>query len=110
MLLKVSFIFLAIINSFPSDAVHRLGTSGSLEPPKSVENLTDYGKFEKEAVEIAGYGGIDARGMVLAFLICDGDSQRKQREILFDPKWKVIGVGAGPHSSTHEVRSLISLC
>eukprot|EP01089_Gocevia_fonbrunei_P016130 TRINITY_DN4931_c0_g1_i1.p1 TRINITY_DN4931_c0_g1~~TRINITY_DN4931_c0_g1_i1.p1 ORF type:complete len:187 (-),score=39.28 TRINITY_DN4931_c0_g1_i1:50-610(-) len=90
------------------EAQQKLGPTGSTVHPNSVEQLTKYGRFEKEAIEICGFGGNDARGIVLAFLICDGDHQRTQRKILFDPQWKCMGIGAGNHNSSHEIMGIIN--
>ncbi|KAL6069735.1 Fibroin heavy chain-like [Balamuthia mandrillaris] len=92
------------------EAISEHAPRGSTDDPNSVYKLEQYGEVPDEAMEMIGYGGKDAQEMVLfSFIICDGDQARHTRAILFDPRWRVMGIGAGEHNSPYKVMGVVNL-
>jgi len=113
--------FLATVEPIPADfkrnmglclaareAFDELAPHGSTEHPNTVDRLSKYGTLDEEAIDICGYGGEDARQMiVLSWLICDGDPQRTRRDMIFNPKWTLIGVAGGSHNSVYRLMGVV---
>jgi len=82
------------------EAVDECCLTGSFEYPDSISKMMRYGYLDDEAKDLVGYGGKNVRHMILlAFILCDGEPMRERRNIVFDPRWKMMGVGAGEHNS-----------
>lgn len=80
-------------------AATALGITGEFKASRSIVLLDNFGKFEKEAVEIVGFGTNDAREIVFRFLVGDGNPDRTHRRYIFNPEFKCVGVSIAPHSS-----------
>eukprot|EP01088_Endostelium_zonatum_P012025 TRINITY_DN2618_c0_g2_i1.p1 TRINITY_DN2618_c0_g2~~TRINITY_DN2618_c0_g2_i1.p1 ORF type:complete len:195 (-),score=45.48 TRINITY_DN2618_c0_g2_i1:39-623(-) len=91
------------------EAANRTGASGSTGAPASLELFPRYGKAQGESVEIAVFGNVNERGIVNSIILCDGDQARRHRNMIFNPDYKLIGVGAGPHNSSHNIMACINL-
>lgn len=91
------------------EAVDECCPTGSFEYPDSVTKMMNYGYLEDEAKDLVGYGGKNVRHMILlAFIICDGDPSRERRRIIFDPRWRMMGVGAGEHNSPFKIMGVVN--
>jgi len=73
--------------------------STSLSDGQLVAGLARHGTFEGQATQLAGFGHDNAQDILMNFLISDGDSSRRYRNILLDPKYKFVGISAGTHNS-----------
>jgi len=58
-------------------------------------------------IEVADYGGLNAKEILLSLIICDGDSSRSERNDLLDERWTVMGVAAGKHAQ-YSVMSVVN--
>jgi uncharacterized protein YkwD len=91
------------------EAVEECGPTGSLHYPSSVTKMEAYGYLEGEAVDLVGYGGQTMRDLLLmSYVLCDGDPSRERRNIIFNPKWKMMGVGAGDHNSQFKQMGVVN--
>lgn len=75
------------------------GIEGMSEIEKSKydldKRLNHFGAAFGELDEFIDYGSCDPEHVVINFLLCDGDPERKERKILFNPLVKYCGVSAG---------------
>jgi len=62
------------------------------------ERLEKFGKWSKCIAEGLDYGSMTGFEVVCSFLIDDGLPQRPHREALLNPRFKKVGIGAGPHT------------
>lgn len=60
-----------------------------------VFRLNKYGIALGDTDEIVDYGNFDAEFAVISLIICDGDSERINRELFFNPNYKFAGVASG---------------
>eukprot|EP01092_Planopodium_desertum_P003018 TRINITY_DN1516_c0_g1_i1.p1 TRINITY_DN1516_c0_g1~~TRINITY_DN1516_c0_g1_i1.p1 ORF type:complete len:383 (-),score=66.61 TRINITY_DN1516_c0_g1_i1:50-1042(-) len=83
------------------DTMGSMSASGStsLSDSQLVAALARYGSFDGQATQLAGFGHDKAEDIIMNFLISDGDSSRRYRNILLDPKYQFVGVAAGSHNS-----------
>ncbi|KAL6051491.1 hypothetical protein QOT17_019156 [Balamuthia mandrillaris] len=92
------------------EAVGDVGPTGKVASSPDgicINKLGKFGEFDEAAVEICSYGGVDAKGLLSAFLICDGEPKRTHRKALFETKWTHIGVGAGDHNSEYKIMACV---
>ena len=59
------------------------------------KRLNHFGAAFGELDELIDYGSCDPEHVVINFLLCDGDPERKERKILFNPLVKYCGISAG---------------
>jgi uncharacterized protein YkwD len=74
-------------------AIGHTGSDGS----SLVTRLNRYGRWEIFAGENISYGYSQARAIVAALLIDDGEPSRGHRKNLLNNSFKVVGVDIGPH-------------
>ena len=73
------------------------------------ENIIDkHGSFSGKFTRAMDFGGFTSEQVVINFLVCDGDTDRTQREPLLGKGLKKIGVAFGKHSIYTTVCVLVS--
>jgi uncharacterized protein YkwD len=77
----------------PKGKYGHYGTDGS----SPSDRLKRYGQLKVGSAENLGFGERDGRRMVLMLLIDDGVPGRGHRKNMFNPKYKVVGIGCGSH-------------
>ena len=61
----------------------------------SLENrLAKFGEPYGEAYELIDYGMFDPEFIVINFILCDGDAQKYERNVIFNPKIKYLGIAS----------------
>ena len=61
----------------------------------SLENrLSKFGEPLGEAYELIDYGMFDPEFIVINFILCDGDNQKYERNVIFNQKIKFLGIAA----------------
>jgi hypothetical protein len=75
------------------------GIEGMSEIEKSKyeldKRLNHYGAAFGELDELIDYGNFDPEYVVINFIVCDGDPERRERQIVFNPLIKFCGISAG---------------
>jgi uncharacterized protein YkwD len=59
--------------------------------------MNRYGAWQRKVAENIAYGGRSARGVIVQLIVDDGVPDRGHRMNIFDPEYRVVGVGCGPH-------------
>lgn len=59
------------------------------------KRINHYGASFGELDELIDYGTFDPEFVIVNFIVCDGDPERKDRQILFNPLTKYCGVTSG---------------
>lgn len=59
------------------------------------KRMNHYGAAFGELDELIDYGTFDPEFVVVSFILCDGDPTRKERNIIFNPNVKYIGISSG---------------
>ena len=59
------------------------------------KRMNHYGASFGELDELIDYGTFDPEFVIVNFIVCDGDPERKERQILFNPLIKYCGVSSG---------------
>ncbi|MFQ6024530.1 MAG: CAP domain-containing protein [Acidiferrobacterales bacterium] len=79
----------------PAGAIGHKGLYGSWP----TDRVNRYGRWREAMGENIQYGRDKAREVVTALIIDDGVPSRAHRHNIFDPAFRVIGVGCGPHAT-----------
>ena len=69
------------------------GTDGS----QPWDRISRYGDWTGSSAENIAYGPSSGREVVLQLIVDDGVSNRGHRTNIFNPDFKAVGVGCGPH-------------
>ncbi len=75
-------------------AMGHTGSDGSKPPAR----MARYGAWQRKVAENIAYGGSTARSVILQLIVDDGVPDRGHRANIFDPEYRVVGVGCGPHA------------
>ena len=76
----------------------------------SLENrLSKFGEPLGEAYELIDYGMFDPEFIVINFVLCDGDNQKYERNVIFNPKIKFLGIAASILPSD-KICTVINFC
>jgi len=78
----------------PRGATGHTGSDGS-DP---FRRMGRYGEWLSTAGENCAYGPGAARDIVIQLIVDDGVSSRGHRANIFNPKFRVVGIGVAPHS------------
>ena len=63
------------------------------------DRMARFGRWSGLAGENIYYGERDARGIVIALIVDDGERSRAHRKNLFSPVFRYTGIACGPHAS-----------
>jgi len=77
----------------PKGLVSHVGSDKST-PDERMNRFGTWGKAYGENIE---YGNFNAEEIVMQLIIDDGVPERSHRENIFNPLYRVVGVGFGPH-------------
>jgi len=92
------------------ESVKEIGPTGQQAPGHSLKRLDKWGKLEgAKAVALVVFGNADARELISRLLVGDGDSQRDQRNHLYESKWRQLGIAVGEHASSYKQMAIIIL-
>jgi uncharacterized protein YkwD len=83
----------------------RMGHDGSDRSTPGTR-ISRYGEWGGGWAENIAYAKTNARDIVLALIIDDGQPARKHRKNIFNPKFNVAGAAIGPHARLRAVCSI----
>jgi len=83
----------------------RMGHDGSDRSTPGTR-IGRYGEWGGGWAENIAYAKTNARDIVLALIIDDGQPARKHRKNIFNPKYNFAGAAIGPHARMHAVCSI----
>ena len=83
----------------------RMGHDGS-DRSTPGSRISRYGEWGGGWAENIAYAKTNARDIVLALIIDDGQPARKHRKNIFNPKFNVAGAAIGPHARLRAVCSI----
>ena len=76
----------------------------------SLENrLSKFGEPFGETYELIDYGMFDPEFIVINFILCDGQTQKYERNVIFNPKIKCLGIAASILPSD-KICTVINFC
>ena len=76
----------------------------------NLENrLSKFGQPFGECYELIDYGMFDPEFIVINFILCDGDFQKYERNVLFNPKIKYLGIASSILPS-EKICTVINFC
>ena len=76
----------------------------------SLENrLSKFGEPLGEAYELIDYGMFDPEFIVINFILCDGDNLKYERNVIFNPKIKFLGIASSILPSD-KICTVINFC
>ena len=76
----------------------------------SLENrLSKFGEPLGESYELIDYGMFDPEFIVINFILCDGDNQKYERKVIFNPNIKFLGIAASILPSD-KICTVINFC
>jgi len=78
----------------PSGSTGHQGNDGS----RMSHRVKRYGRWSGKLGENVSYGRSDARDVVVQLIVDDGIRSRGHRRNMFDPEFRVLGVGCGQHA------------
>lgn len=83
----------------------RRGHDGS-DHSNPAARISRYGQWTGGWAENISYGKTNARDIIIALIVDDGQPARKHRKNIFNPKYNVVGAAFGPHAVYRTVCSM----
>jgi len=80
-------------------AMGHTGSDGS----KPWERMNRYGTWQDKVAENISYGGYSTRGVVIQLIVDDGVPDRGHRVNMFNPEYRFVGLGCGPHARLNDM-------
>jgi len=80
-------------------AVGHTGSDGS----QPWDRMNSYGTWQDNVAENISYGGYSTRGIVIQLIVDDGVPGRGHRVNMFNPEYRLVGVGCGTHARFHDM-------
>ena len=65
--------------------------------------IDKYGEYYGDFINAADYGGQTVEQSIINLIVSDGDKNRRQRESLLNPSYKLLGGATGTHPLFHNV-------
>ena len=86
------------------------GLEGNENTKYNLENrLSKFGQPLGECYELIDYGMFDPEFIVINFILCDGDMQKYERNVIFNPKIKYLGIASSILPS-EKICTVINFC
>ena len=86
------------------------GLEGDEKSKYNLENrLSKFGEPFGECCELIDYGMFDPEFIVINFILCDGDIQKYERNVIFNPKIKFLGIASAILPS-EKICTVINFC
>ena len=86
------------------------GLEESANPKYNLENrLSKFGQPLGECYELIDYGMFDPEFIVINFILCDGDNQKYERNVIFNPSIKYLGIASSILPS-EKICTVINFC
>ena len=86
------------------------GLEGTENNKYNLENrLSKFGQPLGECYELIDYGMFDPEFIVINFILCDGDFQKYERNVIFNPKIKCLGIASSILPS-EKICTVINFC
>ena len=86
------------------------GLEGDEKSSYNLENrLSKFGQPFGECFELIDYGMFDPEFIVINFILCDGDLQKYERNVIFNPKIKFLGIASSILPS-EKICTVINFC
>jgi len=84
-----------VLDLGPTGGRGHVGSGGTMP----WDRMARFGQWTGLAGENIYYGQRDARGIVIALIVDDGDRSRGHRKNIFSPVFHYTGIACGPHAS-----------
>ena len=84
-----------VLDIGPSGARGHKGSGGTMP----WDRMARFGQWSGRAGENIFYGQRDARGIVIALIVDDGERGRGHRKNIFSPDFHYTGIACGPHAT-----------
>jgi uncharacterized protein YkwD len=83
-----------VLDIGPTGGRGHVGSGGTMP----WDRMARFGQWTGRAGENIYYGQRDARGIVIALIVDDGDRSRGHRKNIFSPDFHYAGIACGPHA------------
>jgi uncharacterized protein YkwD len=84
-----------VLDLGPAGGRGHVGSGGTMP----WDRMARFGQWSGQAGENIYYGQRDARGIVIALIVDDGERSRGHRKNIFSPAFHFTGIACGPHAS-----------
>jgi uncharacterized protein YkwD len=84
-----------VLDIGPAGGRGHVGSGGTMP----WDRMARFGQWSGRAGENIYYGQRDARGIVIALIVDDGERSRGHRKNIFSPDFHYTGIACGPHAS-----------
>jgi uncharacterized protein YkwD len=84
-----------VLDLGPAGGRGHIGSGGTMP----WDRMARFGQWSGQTGENIYYGPRDARGIVIALIVDDGDRSRGHRTNIFSPAYHCAGIACGPHAT-----------